>query len=266
MHEWTISDAGFVEVETATLTNALQSPRLDASATAELLLKGKRTRRLAVCRAARDVEHCTCTAVAYFDSNLHGYCAWSGPSTLGGPSPSAHIHSTVMVGLEDNRCISWSSAFEDLGSPSDCQSSTPGVSYASCAAADAATAAPAHWPTVSADRMAELALTLLKSTAPAGVKWRHAELLARVLAGGTPNAVMCHRSIRRRRRRQRRPTGNNDPGRCTRECPSLWCFQIVFIDSSGRLHPLVSLNAATSAGGGTEGKGLCNDKAWIRRA
>jgi hypothetical protein len=39
-----------------------------------------------------------------------------------------------------------------------------------------------------------------------------------------------------------------------------------FIDSSGRLHPLAPLNAATSAGGGTEGKGACNDKAWMRKA
>jgi hypothetical protein len=43
------------------------------------------------------------------------------------------------------------------------------MSDSSSAAADAATAAPADWPTVSADRMAVLVLSLLKSTAPAGV-------------------------------------------------------------------------------------------------
>jgi hypothetical protein len=65
--------------------------------------------------------------------------------------------------------ISWSSAFENPGSPSQRQLSTPGVSDARCAAVAAATGAPADWPTVSADRMAELVLSLLKSTAPAGV-------------------------------------------------------------------------------------------------
>jgi WD40 repeat protein len=100
--EWTISDAGFVEVETVTPTNALQSPRMDASATAELLLKGRDTRLLTVGAAARgEEEHCTCTAVAFFDDYLNDYCAWSSPAILGGPSPSSNNHSTVMVGLVD---------------------------------------------------------------------------------------------------------------------------------------------------------------------
>jgi hypothetical protein len=62
--------------------------------------------------------------------------------------------------------ISWSSAFENSGSLSQQQSSIPSVPVSSCAAADAATAAPADWPTVSAYRTAELALLLLKTTAP----------------------------------------------------------------------------------------------------
>jgi hypothetical protein len=64
--------------------------------------------------------------------------------------------------------ISWNSAFESPGSPSQHQSSIPRVSEASCAAAAAATAAPADSPTVSADRTAELTLLLLKTTARGG--------------------------------------------------------------------------------------------------
>jgi hypothetical protein len=102
MHVWTVSDAGFVKVETVTPTNVLQSPGADASATAELLLEGRYTHQLAVCRAALGKEEqCTCTAVAYFDGHLNDYCAWSSPSIPGGPSPSPHNHSTVMVGLLD---------------------------------------------------------------------------------------------------------------------------------------------------------------------
>jgi hypothetical protein len=102
LHEWTISDAGFVKGETDTPTNALQSARMDAIATPELLFKGRDTYQLAVCRAASaEEEQCTCTAVAYFDSRLNDYCAWSSPPVPGGPSPSAHNHSTVMVGLWD---------------------------------------------------------------------------------------------------------------------------------------------------------------------
>jgi hypothetical protein len=102
MHEWTILAAVIVKVKTATLTYDLPSPCLDALGKQELLLKGKRTLRFAVCRAARGKkEHCTCTAVAHFDTYLQEYCAWSGPHRLSGSSPSARHNSTVVVGLYD---------------------------------------------------------------------------------------------------------------------------------------------------------------------
>jgi hypothetical protein len=102
MHAWTISDAGVVQAETVTATNYLPSSGIVAGDTQELLLRGRHTLQLAVSRVARgEEEHCTCTAVAYFDSDLQDYCARSSPSTLGGPSPSAHNNSTVMVGLRD---------------------------------------------------------------------------------------------------------------------------------------------------------------------
>jgi hypothetical protein len=112
--------------------------------------------------------------------------------------------------------ISWSSAFENPGSSSQQQSSISSISDSSSAAADAATAAPADWPTVSADPMVELPLSLLKTTAPAGVKCPHADLLA----GGTPKAARRHHSIRRRGRRPRRPAGTYSPGRGVGEGPS----------------------------------------------
>jgi hypothetical protein len=40
----------------------------------------------------------------------------------------------------------------------------------------------------------------------------------------------------------------------------------VFFDSFGRPYPLVPLNAAPRASGGREGKGLYNDRAWMRNA
>jgi hypothetical protein len=101
MHEWTISDIGFVEVERGTTTKDLHPPCIEPGGTKELLLRGGSS-QLAVCRAARgEEEHCTCTAIAYFDGSLNDYCAWSSPPIPGGPSPSAHNHSTVMVGLWD---------------------------------------------------------------------------------------------------------------------------------------------------------------------
>jgi hypothetical protein len=39
-----------------------------------------------------------------------------------------------------------------------------------------------------------------------------------------------------------------------------------FIDSSGRLHQLVPLNATMRASEGREGKGLYNDRAWMNNA
>jgi hypothetical protein len=46
---------------------------------------------------------------------------------------------------------SWSSAFDNHGSPSQRQLSTPGVADASCAAVAATTAVPVDRPVVSAD-------------------------------------------------------------------------------------------------------------------
>jgi hypothetical protein len=68
------------------------------------------------------------------------------------------------------RSISWSSAFENPGLPSQHQSSIPRASDASCAAAAVATASPTDWPAVSAGDVAEFALSLLKTIALAGVK------------------------------------------------------------------------------------------------
>jgi hypothetical protein len=102
MHVWTISATSVVKVETAALTNALPLPCINTGGTRELLLQGE-TLQLAVSRVARSEGiQCTCTAVAYFDSTLFRHCASSSPSTLSGPSLSAHRnHSTVMAGLHD---------------------------------------------------------------------------------------------------------------------------------------------------------------------
>jgi hypothetical protein len=101
MHQWTISANSVEKCEgQSTLRNALPPPRMDASVTAKLLLKGKGTRLLAVHRSARGKD-CTCTAVAHFENNIWDYCAWSSLVIPGGPSTLARNHSTVVVALQD---------------------------------------------------------------------------------------------------------------------------------------------------------------------
>jgi hypothetical protein len=103
-----------------------------------------------------------CTAVAYFESNLFDYCASSSPSTLG-PRPSARNHSTVMVRLDNGTVHFMEFRILQPGFPN----AMPGID-SGCFRGQVRNGCP-NKPARRVRRLVELALSLLKITAPAGV-------------------------------------------------------------------------------------------------